>query len=107
MQVYRSLAEWSGQNKLVPPFETNTDIQIGFRVSDGTQIAAMQKPGQGINAKALYEKYVAIARAAALTGDAVEPRIFTSTQNIIFGSCGNETRRHRQSESAECRWSAM
>lgn len=30
------------------------------------------RPGQGVNAKARYEKYVALARAAALTGDAVE-----------------------------------
>jgi len=30
------------------------------------------RPGQGVNARARYEKYVALARAAALTGDAVE-----------------------------------
>jgi hypothetical protein len=29
-------------------------------------------PDRGVNAKARYEKYVALARAAALTGDAVE-----------------------------------
>jgi Domain of unknown function (DUF4167) len=34
--------------------------------------AAQRRPGKNGNAKASYEKYVALARAAALTGDAVE-----------------------------------
>lgn len=31
-----------------------------------------RRPDQGVNAKARYEQYVALARAAALTGDVVE-----------------------------------
>jgi hypothetical protein len=34
--------------------------------------AAQRRPAKGANAKASYEKYVALARAAALTGDAIE-----------------------------------
>ena len=38
--------------------------------------AAQRRPGNSGNAKASYEKYVALARAAALTGDAVETENF-------------------------------
>jgi hypothetical protein len=34
--------------------------------------SARPKLDQGVNARARYEKYVALARVAALTGDAVE-----------------------------------
>jgi uncharacterized protein DUF4167 len=34
--------------------------------------AAQRRPAKNTNAKTSYEKYVALARAAALTGDAIE-----------------------------------
>ena len=34
--------------------------------------AAQRRPTKGTNAKTSYEKYVALARGAALTGDAIE-----------------------------------
>lgn len=37
-----------------------------------TSNTTRRRPEQGGNAKAQYERYVALARAAALTGDAVE-----------------------------------
>lgn len=35
-------------------------------------MSTRRKPGQGVNAKVRYAEYVELARASALTGDAVE-----------------------------------
>jgi Domain of unknown function (DUF4167) len=38
--------------------------------------SARQRPGQGVDAKARYLRYLAMARAAAQAGDAVEAENF-------------------------------
>lgn len=42
------------------------------RSSRSGSSAAQRRPAKSANAKTSYEKYVALARAAALTGDAIE-----------------------------------
>jgi hypothetical protein len=42
------------------------------RSSPSTSMSTRRKPGRGVNAKARYAEYVELARASALTGDAVE-----------------------------------
>lgn len=42
------------------------------RSSRSTSKSTRPRPDQGVNAKARYAKYVELARASALTGDAVE-----------------------------------
>ena len=42
------------------------------RSNRSTSSSTRRGPDQGVNAKAQYERYVTLARAAALTGDAVE-----------------------------------
>jgi hypothetical protein len=42
------------------------------RTNRYTSSSNRRRPDQGVNAKASYERYVTLARAAALTGDRVE-----------------------------------
>jgi len=55
----------------MPPM--NTYQRSGSRAfSARSNTSARRRPDQGVSPKARYEEYVALARAAASTGDAVE-----------------------------------
>jgi hypothetical protein len=54
---------------------TNQRNGMGFSTPHSNRSAssaAQRRPAKSANAKTSYEKYVALARAAALTGDAIE-----------------------------------
>jgi environmental stress-induced protein Ves len=52
--------------------QLNDSRPSAFRADRLTSSSARQGPGQGVNAKARYVRYVAMARAAAQAGDLVE-----------------------------------
>ena len=53
-------------------YQRNDSRTSSSRSSRSRSSSTRRRPDQGINPKARYAKYVELARAAALTGDAVE-----------------------------------
>jgi len=52
--------------------QRNGSRGFSLRSNRPTSSSSRRRPDQGVNARARYEEYVALARAAALTGDIVE-----------------------------------
>ena len=52
--------------------QRNDSRAFSSRPSRSTSSSTRRRPDQGVNPKARYAQYVELARAAALTGDAVE-----------------------------------
>jgi hypothetical protein len=52
--------------------QRNDSRAFSLRSGRSTPSATRRRPDQGVNPKARYAEYVELARAAALTGDAVE-----------------------------------
>jgi hypothetical protein len=53
-------------------YPRNDSRVFSSRSNRSTSSSARRRPDQGVNPKAQYARYVELARAAALTGDAVE-----------------------------------
>lgn len=53
-------------------FQRNSSRAFSPRSNKPTSGSTRRRPDQGVNPKARYEEYMTLARAAALTGDAVE-----------------------------------
>jgi Domain of unknown function (DUF4167) len=53
-------------------YQRNGTRAFTSRADRSTSSSTRQKPDGRVNARVRYEKYIVLARAAALTGDAVE-----------------------------------
>jgi hypothetical protein len=53
-------------------YQRNGSRALSPRSSRSTSSSTRRRPDQGANPKARYAEYVELARAAALTGDAIE-----------------------------------
>jgi hypothetical protein len=89
MKYISELKPAAGQPRQYTKVMTNAMLRRSSQPTQGNQPSGFVRPQAG-NVQTFqrsYERYLALARAEALTGDRIVQRITSSTPNTIFGQC--------------------